>query len=104
MHRTRYRVARLAAACALAQLIIPCGTTTTATTDAAPTPVPTPVGRGSQIPLASGRDGEYEIYSVASDGSGRRNTTNQDSGLQRGPHLVAGRLDDRFLVEPQRGQ
>ena len=56
MHRTKLHIARLALLSALILPIVACGT-------------PAPTGGGGTIAFASGRDGAYEIYSVAPDGS-----------------------------------
>jgi len=76
MHRTPRHIAWLALVFALALPMIACGETTTAvipssapTVASSPPPIVTPVGGGGSIAFASGRDGAYEIYSVAPNGS-----------------------------------
>ena len=76
MHRTPRHIAWLALAFALSLPILACGAATTAATQPAPTSTPT--GGGGTIAFASGRDGAYEIYSVASDGSNVTRLTNAE--------------------------
>ena len=67
MQSHRRRAAWLAVALAFAVPIIACGKTA---------PAASPNGGGGKIAFASGRDGAYEIYSVAPDGSGVTRLTN----------------------------
>jgi tol-pal system beta propeller repeat protein TolB len=84
MHRDRHHLAWLALPFALALPIIACGQATIDTTDSPaaqdsnPAPAATPAGGGGKIAFATGRDGAYEIYSVAPDGSGATRLTNTE--------------------------
>ncbi|HET6846073.1 MAG TPA: hypothetical protein VFH29_04520 [Anaerolineales bacterium] len=87
MHQHRHRVAWLALLSALALPIIACGQTTPAVPEA---PVATntaaPLGGGGKIAFASGRKGEYEIFTVSPDGSGITQLTDSDPGGKYFPH------------------
>ena len=101
MHRTPRHIAWLALAFGLALPVIACGETTTATTNSPPTqdstPVPaaTPMGGGGTIAFASGRDGAYEIYSVASDGS---DVTRMTDGEPIGKYFPQWSPDGEILL------
>jgi len=76
MLSSRHRIAGLALLFGLALPIIACGGATDlaseeapAQVDPAPAAVATPMGGGGKIAWVSGREGAYEVYSAAPDGS-----------------------------------
>lgn len=78
MHRHQLRFAWLALPLAFALPMLACGQT------APEVPVATntaaPVGGGGKIAFASGRNGEYEIFTMSPDGSGLAQLTDSDPG------------------------
>jgi tol-pal system beta propeller repeat protein TolB len=50
--------------------------TPTKTPVSSPTPAPTPLGGAARLAFASNRDGDYDIYSMNTDGSGLTQLTN----------------------------
>jgi tol-pal system beta propeller repeat protein TolB len=89
MHPHRHGLAWLALPFALALPIIACGQATVTTQDSPTAPAATPAGGGGKIGFASGRQGEYEIYTVAPDGTGTTQLTNSDPGGKYFPRYSA---------------